>query len=179
MSLQIIQAKPNPAGKDGDKDGDKDQNGSGSGRPEQLFGEWVDVKNIGTDAVHFSTMQVRHALFDEGCHTTGETELYWTGDNSNLLKPGQVLRIHAGRREEAHLMTAADQEGADWHGYAECDDFILNNRCGDKIILTWRDDVEQACQDWACYAPYPPEDLILKRSGNLLAGVGVGLSLER
>ena len=70
MSLQIIQAKPNPAG----KDSNKDQNGSGSNRPEQLFGEWVDVKNIGADEVHFPTMQVRHALFDETCHSTGALE---------------------------------------------------------------------------------------------------------
>jgi len=174
MSLQIIQAKPNPAG----KDSGKDRNGSGSAKPEQLFGEWVDVKNIGADQIHFSTMQIRHALFDETCHTTGETELYWTGGSADFLKPGQVLRIHAGRREDASLMSAEDQAGADWHGYAECDDFVLNNRCGDKIILTWRDAVERVCQDWACYAPYPPEDLILKRSGNLLAGAGVGLRLD-
>jgi len=174
MSLQIIQAKPNPAG----KEGSKDQNGSGAGRPALLFGEWVDVKNIGNDAIHFPTMQIRHALFDETCHTTGETELYWIGVNADFLKPGKVLRIHAGRREDAHLMSAEDQAGADWHGYAETDGFILNNRCGDKIILTWQDMVDQICQDWACYAPNPPEDLILKRSGNLLAAAGAGLSLD-
>lgn len=175
MGLQIIQAKPNPAG----KDDNKDQNGSGSGRPEQLFGEWVDVKNIGNDAVHFPTMQLRHALFDETCHTTGELELYWIGVNADFLQPGQVLRIHAGRREDAHLMSAEDQAGADWHGYAESDNFILNNRCGDKIVLSWQDAVDQICQDWACYSPYPPEDLILKRSGNLLAGAGAGLSMDQ
>ena len=175
MSLQIIQAKPNPAG----KDSNKDQNGSIPNRPEQLFGEWVDVKNIGADEVHFPTMQVRHALFDETCQTTGALELYWIGANYDFLKPGQVLRIHAGRRKDAHLMSAEDQTGADWHGYAESDDFILNNRCGDKIVLSWQDAVNQICQDWACYAPYPPEDLILKRSGNLLAGAGAGLSLDQ
>jgi hypothetical protein len=175
MSLQIIQAKPNPAG----KDDNKDQNGSGSGRPEQLFGEWVDVKNIGADAAPFPMMQLRHALFDESCHTTGELELYWIGVNADFLKPGQVLRIHAGRREDAHLMSAEDQAGADWHGYAESDNFILNNRCGDKIVLSWQDAGEQICQDWACYAPYPPEDLILKRSGNLLTFAGAGLSVDQ
>jgi len=174
MSLQIIQARPNPAG----KTSNKEQNGSGSAKPEHLFGEWVDIKNTGNDPVHFSKMQLRHALFDETCHTTGETELYWTGDNSSLLKPGQVLRIHAGRREEAYLMSSEDQAGADWHGYAEVDNYILNHGCGDKIILTWRDAVEQVCQDWACFAPHPPEGLILKRSGNLLAGAAVSLSLD-
>jgi hypothetical protein len=174
MSLQIIQARPNPTG----KTSPKEQNGASAAKPEHLFGEWVDIKNTGNDPVHFSKMQLRHALFGETCHTTGETELYWTGDNSSLLKPGQVLRVHAGRREEAYLMSAEDQAGADWHGYAEVDNYILNNGCGDKIILTWRDAIEQVCQDWACYAPHPPEGLILKRSGNLLAGAAVSLSLD-
>ena len=170
MSLQIIQAKPNPAG----KESGKDQDDAGSRRPEAIFGEWVDVKNVGDDAINFQTMQLRHALFDDDCHTTSELELYWIGDNGDLLKSGQVLRIHAGRREDAYLMTAEDQAGADWHGYAESDNFNLNNRCGDKIVLSWQDSADQIHQDWACYAPNPPEDLILKRSGNLLAGARVG-----
>jgi len=175
MSLQIIQAKPNPAG----KDTSKDQNGSGSNRPEQLFGEWVDVKNVGNDEVHFPTMQVRHAIFDETCHTTGALELYWIAANYDFLQPGQVLRIHAGRRKDAHLMSAEDQTGADWHGYAESDDFILNNRCGDKIVLSWQDASDHIHQDWACYAPNPPQELILKRSGNLLAGAVVGSDVNQ
>lgn len=170
MSLQIIKAKPNPAGKESGKEHD----GFEASRTDALFAEWVDVKNIGDDAVNFQTMQLRHALFGEDCHTTGELELYWIGDNGDFLKPSQVLRVHGGRREDAHLMAAEDQAGADWHGYAENDDFILNNRCGDKIVLSWQDAADQIHQDWVCYAPYPPDDLILKRSGNLLACAMVG-----
>jgi len=175
MSLIIVQAKPNPAG----KDTGKDQGGFEVRRPQALFGEWVDVKNIGEDAVSFQTMQIRHALFDDDCHTTGELELYWIGDNGAPLKPGQVLRIHGGRREDAYLMTPEDQAGADWHGYAESDNFNLNNHCGDKIVLSWQDSADQIHQDWACYAPNPPEDLILKRSGNLLAGAMVGSDVDQ
>jgi hypothetical protein len=101
MSLKIVQAKPNPAG----KDTGKDQGGFEVRRPQALFGEWVDVKNIGEDAVSFQTMQIRHALFDDDCHTTGELELYWIGDNGAPLKPGQVLRIHGGRREDEPIGT--------------------------------------------------------------------------
>jgi hypothetical protein len=99
-------------------------------------------------------------------------ELYWIGDNGDFLKPGQVLRVHSGRRDDAYQMSAEDQAGADWHGYAESSHYILNNRCGDKIVLSWQDSTDQICQDWACYAPNPPENLILKRSGNLLTGAG-------
>ncbi len=170
MSLEIIQAKPNPAG----KESVKDQDGFEMRRREALFGEWIDVKNVGDEEIRFQTMQLRHALFDDECHTTGEMELYWIGDNNDLLQPGQILRVHAGRREDAHLMAPEDQAGADWHGYAESDNFILNNRCGDKIVLSWQDADERIKQDWACYAPNPPEGLILKRHGNLLAATGIG-----
>ena len=77
------------------------------------------------------------------------------------------------------MMAPEDQVGADWHGYAESDNFILNNRCGDKIVLSWQDAADQIHQDWACYASNPPENLILKRSGNLLAGAGVGSAVDQ
>jgi hypothetical protein len=180
MSLRIIQAKPNPTG----KENCEDQNGlveravEAQGFASLLLGEWIDVKNTGVEAVDFQTMQLRHAIFDDDCHTTGELELYWIGDNVDLLKPGQVLRIHGGRREDAHLAPVEDQVGADWHGYAESDGFILNNRCGDKLVLSWQDASDQIHQDWACFAPNPPKDLILKRSGNLLAGASAGTDVQ-
>ena len=181
MGLQIIQAKPNPAGKESEEY--RDGLVAGCIKTENLasllLGEWVDVKNTGDDDVNFQTMQLRHALFDKDCYSTGELELYWIGDNGDLLKPGQVLRIHGGRREDAHLMTAEDQAGADWHGYAETDDFILNNLCGDKLVLSWQDASDQIHQDWTCFAPNPPKDLILKRSGNLLAGAAVGSDISQ
>lgn len=180
MSLQIIQAKPNPAGKENceDYDGPRAREVEPQNFAVLLLGEWVDVKNTGDDAVNFQTMQLRHALFDNDCHTTGELELYWIGDNVDLLKPGQVLRIHGGRREDAHLAPAEAQAGADWHGYVENDNFILNNRCGDKLVLSWQDAGDHIHQDWACFAPNPPRDLILKRSGNLLAGAAVGSDVQ-
>jgi len=159
VNLQIIQAKPNPGGK-----------GKAQVSASQLFGEWVDVKNTGEEAINLSGIQLRHAHFDNDCHTTSQLELYWIGkNNSDLLNPGQILRIHAGRQEDAHLMSAEDQAGADWHSYAETDNFILNNRCGDKIVLSWQGTDNQIHQDWACFAPDPAENMILKRSGNLLA----------
>ena len=183
MSLKIIQAKPNPAGKEHRKENSKDQDGYESTALEaQKFasvylGEWVDVKNVGEDAVNFQTMQLRHALFDNECHTIGEMELIWIGDIRESLKPGQVLRVHGGRRETAHLMAQEDHDGADWHGYAEKDNFILNNRCGDKIVVSWHDDAERIQSDWVCYPPHPPENLILQRSGNLLTGPGPNVEL--
>ena len=165
MSLQITQAKPNPAGK-----------GSGASAPEQLLGEWVDVKNVGNDSVRFSTIQLRHSLFDERCHATGLSELYWQGGNEDFLKPGQVLRIHAGRQIDSGSMPVEDQTDSDWHGYTEAEEFMLNVGCGDKIIAAWRDAFDRSFQDWVCYAPHPPEGAILTRSGNRLTATGVAVS---
>src|SRR5262245_13763526 len=167
MSIQIIQAKPNPAGKEKGKDGTPD--------PVEILGEWVDLKNMGTESIRFSTIQVRHMLFDDACFVTAP-ELYWAGDTEGFFKPGQVLRIHSGKESDAHLMASEDQADADWHVYTGSDSFILSNRCGDRISATWRDPYNQSFFDWICYPPHPPENEILKRSGNLLAGPGVGMT---
>jgi hypothetical protein len=129
-ALQIIQAKPNPLG--------KDKTSSGQSKPEQLLGEWVDVKNIGTESIQFSCMTLNHTLFDSRCQSTNRTEKYWSGGPEQLL-PGQVIRVHTGNIRDKHLMAEADRVGVDWHGYANRDNFVLNNRCGDRIFVTWPD----------------------------------------
>ena len=114
-ALQIIQAKPNPLG--------KDKTGSGQSKPEQLLGEWVDVKNIGTESISFSSMTLNHTLFDSRCQSTNRTENYWSGGPEQLL-PGQVIRVHTGKISDKHLMAEADRAGVDWHGYANRDNFV-------------------------------------------------------
>nr|MDQ3919490.1 lamin tail domain-containing protein [Acidobacteriota bacterium] len=86
--LQVYQAKPNPAG--------KDATGGGSAKPEQLLGEWVDIKNVGTEPVDLSKVELRHTLFGSRCEPTGRTEAYWSGLSE--LRPGQAVRVHTGRR---------------------------------------------------------------------------------
>ncbi len=176
MSLQILQAKPNPAGKMKRQIREQDREVAVSDpAPEHLFREWVDIKNCGTDSVHFSTIQLRHTLFDMFCYAMG-AELYWAGGVEEYLKPGQVLRIHAGREISMAQAAAVDCDGADWHGYTGGENFILHVSCGDKLIVSWRDAFDQSYLDWVCYAPHPPEDIIIKRSGNLLSGGAIGVS---
>jgi len=160
LSLRILQAKPNPAGK-----------GYTSKQPEQpelLLGEWVDIENNGTELITFSRIQLHHTIFNELCQTRGQTEKYWCAEGNGLLKPGQLLRVHSGRHQDKRLMSEVDQEDVDWHAYAERADFILNNCCGEIIVLTWRDEEGQEYKDVASYAPNPPEDAILIRSDNQL-----------
>jgi hypothetical protein len=160
LSLLIYQAKPNPTG--------KDLTPSGAAKPEQLLAEWVDIENNGTDSITFSRIQLHHTLFNELCQTKGETEIYWSAEGLGLLKPGQVLRVHTGRHRDKGLMAALDDAYADWHAYAERDDFVLNNRCGEIVVVTWQDDDGRSFRDAASYAPNPLEAVILRRSENQL-----------
>lgn len=160
ITLRISQAKPNPVG--------KDQTPSGLTKPEQLLGEWVDVENDGSEPITFASIQLHHTLFNDLCQTRGQTELYWRAEGTGQLKPGQTLRIHTGRHRDKSLVSSVDEAFSDWHGYAERDDFVLNNRCGDIIVVTWQDEDGQNYKDAASYAPNPPEGAILKRSDNQL-----------
>jgi len=163
-ALQIIQAKPNPLG--------KDKTGSGQSKPEQLLGEWVDVKNIGTELISFSSMTLNHTLFDSRCQSTNRTENYWSGGPEQFL-PGQVIRVHTGKISDKHLMAEADRAGVDWHGYANRDNFVLNNRCGDRLHVTWPDANGRAASDVTYYRPNPPEGAVLRRRGEVLEPVSV------
>ena len=158
--LRISQAKPNPAG--------KDDATVVMPQPEQLLGEWIDVENIGTESITFSLIQLHHTLFNDLCQTRGQTELYWSAEGTGLFKPGQVLRIHTGRQRDKSHLAAVDEEGADWHAYAERDGFVLNNRCGDIVVVSWQDEEGRSYKDAASYAPNPPADAILKRIDNKL-----------
>jgi hypothetical protein len=161
-ALQIIQAKPNPFG--------KDKTSSGQSKPEQLLGEWVDVKNFGTEPIQFSTMTLSHTLFDDKCQTANQTEKYWTGGTEQLL-PGQVIRIHTGKLSDRHLMAEVDKVGVDWHGYANRSNFVLNNRCGDRLFIAWPGTNGKTTTDATYYRPNPPEGGILRRRGDVLEPV--------
>lgn len=160
VSLQIYQSKPNPTG--------KDKTSSGVPKPEQLLGEWVDIRNTGTEPVKFSTMQLHHTLFGDRCETAGRTELYWSCGGTDELKPSQVLRVYTGRKRDEQLMNPADRVGSNWTAFADRDNFVLNNKCGDAIIVTWQDSRGNRYSDKAAYRPNPPEGAILRRSGDYL-----------
>jgi hypothetical protein len=159
--LQIWKAKPNPAGKD---------KVLGTPKAEQLLGEWVDIKNTGTEPIRFSEMSLSHTLYDRHCNKTGRTEQYWSGGGDNSLSPGQVVRIHTGRASDEHLMNPKDKENRDWKGFANRDNFVLNNVCGDVISVTWRD-ASGVRWDTASYDRNQPEGEILHRQGSKLVVV--------
>lgn len=157
--LQIVKAKPNPAGKD---------KVFGTPKAEQLLSEWVDVKNVGTESIQFSSMSLTHTEFNNLCRATGNVDTYWKSSGDKFLQPGQVIRIHTGRLSDEHLMNPNDKKGCDWHGYANRGNFVLNNACGDILTVAWRDSYGVMQKDTVSYDPNPPEGAILERKGNKL-----------
>jgi hypothetical protein len=166
MSVQISYARPNPIG--------KDKTPSGTAKAEQLLGEWVDITNIGTEGIRISTLGVHHTRFDDYCRVRPEsTEEYWSWrDSKEILQSGQTIRVYTGRHKDLHLLASmpVDNGSVAWHGFANRDNFVLNNRCGDTIYVTWNDSRGQQ-QDSAGYANNPPEGRILKRVGTRLLPV--------
>jgi hypothetical protein len=161
-SLKIIAAKPNPTG--------KDRNSSGP-LARQLQGEWVDLRNDGPTVVSLASKHLSHQPFDSSCRPTGQPQIYWSGDATITLQPGQTVRIHTGRKADAWQADSEDATGATYHSYAESANFVLNNRCGDTIGVWWKDaqgNWVTTGRDHASYSPSPAEGRILRRQGDYL-----------
>lgn len=157
--VQIIRAKPNPAGKDRNQSYPIKQ---------QLLGEWVDLKNVGDQAVSLTTLNLAHTEFDDRCSIKTESQIYWKG-SAVYLNPGQTVRVHTGRSADTAHMAAEDRAGVDLHAYAERDNFALNNRCGDNLSVWWKNSSDQwQNEDKASYDPNPPDGAVLVRRGNKL-----------
>jgi hypothetical protein len=154
----VYRAKPNPIGKDKSKN---------NPIAKQLLGEWVDVRNTSQGVLNFANVSLAHVEYGPGC-SNPKTKIYWSGNASIQLKPGQVLRVHTGKSNDAAQMASEDSAGADHHAYAESGAFILNNDCPDRPSL-WRS-VNKEWQelDGAEYSAKPTEGKILTRSGNRL-----------
>jgi len=155
--LEVYRAKPNPAGKDRTRSGPI---------PQQLVAEWVDIKNVGTESVRFSSMELHDTTFGPGCRVDG-TERYWSGGGNELLAPGQILRVHTGSKQYQSTLSAEDR-GSDvnWSAFAERGNFVLNNDCGDVITVIWADGAGKRWKDSAGYDPNPPEGAVLYRWPN-------------
>lgn len=131
-----------------------------------MLGEWVDIKNIGTESVRFSSMQLSHTVFGKHCDEIRGTETYWTPTGTQALEPGGQVRVYTGRRADKPLMRPEDR-APDWEAFAERSNFVLNNACGDVLKTTWADNTENR-SDTAAYRSNPPEGSVLTRVGNLL-----------
>jgi len=151
-SLKVTQGKPNPTGKDR----------LGSATPNsQLVGEWMDIKNSGTEDYLMAGIALQHVAY-----TAGYPNGIWTNVlnfTEGTLEVGKVVRIHSGSKPD--FLSWEDQSGADFHVYTN-GDYVWNNDKSDRprIVSGGSDSVI----DETMYDAYPPEGEILKRIGNKL-----------
>jgi hypothetical protein len=118
--LQIIKAKPNPAGKDRSPRLLTTQSSLGA--------EWIDIKNIGSVGYSLKNIQIYHVAY-----VNDKAEWKLLKDfNSALLIPGLpsgiVMRIHSGSGPLSVLLPE-DVQGASRH-YFTGKNYVWNN---DKI----------------------------------------------
>ena len=158
--LFIQSAQPNPLGKDAVRH---------TARPEQLLGEWVVLLNKGSSSLSLADYHLSNLEFDSHCVPKPQSVIYWRGDPTKTLAPGQTVRVHTGRSADWWAANQEDKQGVHYHSFAERSWFVLNNRCGDAIGV-WTKDRNGDYQrvDSAAYDPNPPEGVILGRSGDKL-----------
>lgn len=151
-TLQTVRLKPNPAGKDRTKTGVSET---------QLGAEWVDIKNTGSYDVSLAGTN----LFHKAYKYDGSWDWELVKALSGILKPGEILRVHSGKGPLS-VLRAEDQSGAHYHTFIGESRYVWNNDKGDTAGL-W----QPATKEWddeASYDPYPPEGVILVRSGSKL-----------
>ena len=160
-TLRIVRAKPNPKGKDLDS--------LGSPKPEKVLGEWVDIYNQGDAEVNLSRIHLCHQEFLQNHVPKDGYTPYWNGGIGEILKPGQSIRVHTGKKAYSYAMDSVDATGVNYHSFAEKGHYVLNNACGDTISLFWKDASNNwQREDLVKYAPNPPDGAILIRSGDML-----------
>lgn len=151
-TLQTSRLKPNPTGKDRDR--------YGHASTAQLGAEWVDIQNTGSSPVVMNGVKLYHIAFVNAKPSHWELIMSFTG----TLGAGEVVRIHGGHGPESAL-NPQDRSGATYHLFTNRDQYVWNNAEGDTSRITEPSGNGEAETDKASYDPYPPEGVVLVRSG--------------
>lgn len=158
--LKLVRIKPNPSGKDRPR--------FGSPSPAQLGAEWIDIQNIGGQAIDLNGVELHHAAYGPGCsNPRWEQVIVLRGS----LGAGKTVRVHAGENRPPSVLHLEDFLGADHHVFTGSDRYVWNNTCGDTAGLF----CNSIKLDQASYSPNPPEGQVLVRQGDrfVLAGASI------
>lgn len=142
-TLYIVQAQPNPRGKDTVR--------RGLAANEQLNEEWIEFEAVNGDRTLTGDV-VTHLTFSGTCAITGADELIRFSDGK--LLNGQRLRLHTGRGTNGW-------SGNIFHMYLGREWFVWNNGCGDRATVSY----DGRVVDTAGYAPRPPEGVLVRVPG--------------
>ena len=154
--LQVIKAKPNPAGKDRVPRLLTTQS--------RLGAEWIDIKNIGSVGHSLKNIQIYHVAY-----INGKAEWKLLKDfNSALLIPalpsGIIMRIHSGNGPLSALLPE-DVQGASRH-YFTGKNYVWNNDKIDRPMIY--DSNSKNIIDQTYYDSFPEDGRILERHNDKL-----------
>jgi hypothetical protein len=142
-TLYIVQAQPNPPGKDTVR--------PGFATAAQLNEEWLEFEARNGDRNLIGDV-VSHLTFSSSCSVTGQDQLIKFGQET--LREGQRLRFHTGSGIKQWV-------GGVLHVYLGRDWYVWNNVCGDRATVTFQETVV----DTAGYRPRPPEGVLVRVPG--------------
>jgi hypothetical protein len=157
MNLKITQLKPNPTGKDTTALGPS---------VAQLAAEWVDIKNEGAHPFDLRKLHLYHRAYSSLNAWEWAPVVEADAAFTDILHIGQTLRVHSGRVRDVSVIPSSERAGADRHGFTGRDWYIWNNANPDEAAI-W-DPAQKQFRDRAEYTSFPPEGVVLVRSGNLL-----------
>lgn len=141
--LYIVQAQPNPRGKDAVR--------RGVATTDQLNEEWIEFEAVDGDR-NLTGDVVDHLTFSNTCAITGANELVRFSEGT--LPNGRRLRLHTGRGTNGW-------SGNTFHMYLGREWYVWNNGCGDRATVSY----DQRVIDTAGYAPRPPEGVLVRVAG--------------
>jgi hypothetical protein len=141
--LYIVQAQPNPRGKDAIR--------RGVATNDQLNEEWIELEAVEGERTLIGDV-ISHLTFSNSCAITGADELVRFSDGK--LLQGQRIRLHTGRGQNGWLENT-------FHMFLGREWYVWNNGCGDRCTVTY----DGRVVDTAGYAPRPPEGILVRVVG--------------
>jgi hypothetical protein len=158
--ISVHRLSPHPQG--------KDRYRQSSPTAELLGGEWVDIRNNGSGMVSLKGIGLYHAA---SSNANGKRDLQLVVHLPDcFLKPGEILRLHAGQSRELSVLRVADRTGANWHCFTGEDACVWNIREGDTATLY--DLANKEVVDSGSYDPGPPEGVVLYRQADKFVPAG-------
>jgi len=99
-------------------------------------GEWIDLRNHGSRAMSTSGISLYRVVEDS---REGAPEYRFVVKLPDCtLKPGEILRVHSGRRRDLSTLPSEERIGADWHTFTNEGGYVWGDRHEITPFLTKR-----------------------------------------